>query len=143
MFEVFMNRQEEKEIDLPVFKEYAIDFKTNQPIYKDGEIVILEKNEALKVWIYKCLKTYLNESEIHSDLYGTKLIDHIGTVYNELIKKLLIEEQIKQALLVNPYIKNAYNFDFNNTDEGLFVYFDVATIYGEFEFRKEELELGY
>ena len=43
MFEVFMNRQEEKEIELPVFKEYAIDFKKKRRMYFTAQKFLLEK----------------------------------------------------------------------------------------------------
>lgn len=136
----FMQKQEiNEEIDLPIFKEYAIDFKTAEPIYKEGEIVVLEKNEALKVWIYKALRTQRNKYESHSENYGNDLIEHIGTIYNETVKKAVIEQQIKECLLVNPYILSVTNFKFNYDGYNLKVDFKVQTIYNELEVNEFEI----
>lgn len=141
-FDVFMNKQENTVNDLPLFKECAIDYNTHEIIYKDNEVVMLEGDEALKVWIYKCLKTTVKESIIHSKNYGTKLKNHIGTVYNETIKKVLIQEEIKAALLTNPYIVSVVNFNFDYKDDCLFVTFNCNTVYGVIELGKE-VEVGY
>lgn len=133
----FMQKQEiNEEIDLPIFKEYAIDFKTAEPIYKEGEIVILEKNEALKVWVYKVLYTKLNKYKAYSKNYGNDLIEHLGTIYDETIKKAVIEQQIKECLLVNPYILSLNNFTFEYDGYNLNVNFNVQTIYGGMEVGK-------
>lgn len=49
-FEIFTDTQQViVESDLPLFKEIAIDFSTGEPILQNGEVIILEKTEALKV----------------------------------------------------------------------------------------------
>ena len=74
-FEIFTNTQQViVEADLPLFKEIAIDFKSGEPILKDGEFIILEKTEALKVWVWKTLKTERNRYLIYSENYGNDLI---------------------------------------------------------------------
>ena len=46
------------ENELPLLKEFAWDFDKDRFIYKtDGTIRTVKENEALKVWIYKALKT--------------------------------------------------------------------------------------
>ena len=133
--ELFLNQNTEKEKkELPLFKEYAIDFDTLEPLNGD-RLVELNGNEALKVWIFKALKTKRNFYEIHSDSYGNDLDVHIGTVYQESIKNALIISEIKDCLLVNPYILDCYNFelDYNSDDNHLKVSFNVLTVYGESE----------
>jgi len=85
------NQKQEKE-ELPLFTEYAIDFDTLEPLKNGDRLVELTGNEALKVWIFKTLKTKRNFYEIHSDSYGNDLDVHIGTVYQESIKNALQEE---------------------------------------------------
>lgn len=128
------NEKQEKE-KLSIFKEYAIDFDTMQPLKNGNNLVELTKNEALKVWIFKALKTKRNFYGIHSDSYGNNLDVHIGTIYQESVKNALIISEIKDCLLVNPYILDCYNFDLDyDTDNNhLKVSFNVSTIYGESE----------
>ena len=134
--ELFLNQNTEKEKkELPLFKEYAIDFDTLEPWKNGDKLVKLTGNEALKVWIFKALKTKRNFYEIHSDSYGNDLDVHIGTVYQESIKNALIISEIKDCLLVNPYILDCYNFklDYNSDDNHLKVFFNILTVYGESE----------
>lgn len=128
------NEKQEKE-ELPIFKEYAIDFDTLEPLKNGNNLVELTKNEALKVWIFKALKTKRNFYGIHSDSYGNNLDVHIGMIYQESVKNALIISEIKDCLLVNPYILDCYNFDLDyDTDNNhLKVSFNVSTIYGESE----------
>ena len=128
------NQKQEKE-ELPLFTEYAIDFDTLEPLKNGDRLIELTGNEALKVWIFKALKTKRNFYEIHSDSYGNDLDVHIGTVYQESIKNALIISEIKDCLLVNPYILDCYNFELKYTsdDNHLRVSFNVSTVYGESE----------
>ena len=128
------NQKQEKE-ELPLFTEYAIDFDTLEPLKNGDRLIELTENEALKVWIFKALKTKRNFYEIHSDSYGNDLDVHIGTVYQESIKNALIISEIKDCLLVNPYILDCYNFELKYTsdDNHLRVSFNVSTVYGESE----------
>lgn len=133
---LFLNQNEKKVKEkLPIFTEYAIDFETLQPLRNDGNLIELRENEALKVWIFKALKTKRNFYGIHSDSYGNDLETHIGTIYQESIKNALIISEIKDCLLVNPYILDCYNFELNysSDDNHLKVSFNVSTIYGESE----------
>ena len=128
------NQKQEKE-ELPLFTEYAIDFDKLEPLKNGDRLIELTGNEALKVWIFKALKTKRNFYEIHSDSYGNDLDVHIGTVYQESIKNALIISEIKDCLLVNPYILDCYNFElkYNSDDNHLRVSFNVSTVYGESE----------
>ena len=40
---------------LPMFQEYAYDFKNNQLLLRDGKTYLVEGNEALRIWIFKAL----------------------------------------------------------------------------------------
>ena len=136
-FDIFMN-QEQQEVmqnDLPLFKEISIDFNTGEPILKNKEFIILEGAEALKVWIWKTLKTERNKYLIYSDSYGNDLAENIGQIYDKTTKDALMINEIKECLLVNPYIINAYNFSVETIEEGRHpvISFSVDTIYGTVE----------
>ena len=133
---LFLKQNEKKEKkELPPFKEYAINFDTLEPLKNGDRLVELNGNEALKVWIFKVLKTKRNFYGIHSDSYGNNLDEHIGTIYQESVKNALIISEIKDCLLVNPYILDCYNFDlsYNSDDNHLEVSFNISTVYGESE----------
>ena len=136
-FEIFMSseQQEVMQNDLPLFKEISIDFNTGEPILKNKEFIILEGAEALKVWIWKTLKTERNKYLIYSDSYGNDLVENIGQIYDKITKDALMINEIKECLLVNPYIINAYNFSIETTEKARhpIISFSVDTIYGTAE----------
>ena len=39
--------------ELPIFKEFAWDFDKDEKVIENGDFKIVERNEAIKVWIYK------------------------------------------------------------------------------------------
>lgn len=134
-FNIFLEKTEIEAEEMPIFKEYAIDFKTGEYIKDENGIKILEKNEALKVWIFKALKTErFRYTAVHSDNYGSELETNIGTVYQKSVKDALMINQIRDTLLVNPYITECYNFEISNEDEYVpKITFNVKTVYGELE----------
>lgn len=144
-FDVFFNNSlKDSNIELPLFKEYkinAIDGKDDiEPSLKNGELIILEGVEALKVWVYRALKTKLDKYYIHTSNYGNNLEEHLSTVYNETIKNAIIQQEIIDCLMVNPYLTNAYNFTFlYSNDRSLTVKFNVESVYGFFVMEGVEL----
>ena len=133
-FNIFLKKAEAEVEEMPIFKEYAIDFKTREYIKdENNDIKVLEKNEALKVWIFKALKTErFRYVDVHSDNYGSELKTNIGTIYQKSVKDALMINQIRDTLLVNPYILECYNFDISNENEYVpQITFNVKTVYGE------------
>lgn len=135
-FNIFLKKAKTEVEEMPTFKEYAIDFKTGEYIKdENNDIKVLEKNEALKVWIFKALKTErFRYADVHSDNYGSELETNIGTIYQKSVKDALMINQIRDTLLVNPYILECYNFDISNENEYVpQITFNVKTVYGELE----------
>ena len=135
-FDIFLKKTKTEVEEIPIFKEYAIDFKTGEYIKdENNNIKVLEKNEALKVWIFKALKTErFRYVDVHSDNYGSELETNIGTIYQKSVKDALMINQIRDTLLVNPYILECYNFDISNENEYVpQITFNVKTVYGELE----------
>ena len=133
-FNIFLKKAETEVEEMPIFKEYAIDFKTGEYIKdENNDIKVLEKNKALKVWIFKALKTErFRYADVHSDNYGSELETNIGTIYQKSVKDALMINQIRDTLLVNPYILECYNFDISNEDEYVpQITFNVKTVYGK------------
>ena len=135
-FNIFLEKTETEAEEIPIFKEYAIDFKTGEYLKdENNDIKVLEKNEALKVWIFKALKTErFRYTDVHSDNYGSELETNIGTIYQKSVKDALMINQIIDTLLVNPYILECYNFYISNENEYVpQITFNVKTVYGELE----------
>ena len=98
-FDIFMNQEQQEKLqnDLPLFKEISIDFDTGEFVIQDGDLVILEGTEALKVWIWKTLKTERNRYLIYSNSYGNDLADNIGQIYDKVTKDALMINEIKEC----------------------------------------------
>lgn len=118
------------EVELPIFRELAFNFDTKQLKTRGGHYYYVEKNEAIKIWIYKALfssrYTYLS----YSTNYGNEIYTLIGRY---LEKKLLYSElkrMLEEALLVNPYITSLTDFDITQEGAKVVCNFSVNTIYG-------------
>ena len=119
--------------ELPIFREVAWDFEKDEPILEKGDFKIIEKKEALKVWIYKCIKTNRYEHEIYSLEYGTELSELIGQKYTKGLTESEASRFIKEALLINPYILEVNVKSANFNRDVLSANVKVSTIYGEVE----------
>lgn len=118
------------EIELPVFKELAFDFETNQLKTRGGQYYYVEKNEALKVWIWKALFSSRYTYLAYSTNYGNEIYTLIGRY---LEKKLLYSElkrMLEDALLCNPYITSLTDFDVKQNGSKVECNFSVNTVYG-------------
>lgn len=99
--------------NLPRLKEFAWDFEHDRFLLDvKGNFREVEENEALKVWIYKALKTqrYRFECYRHGVMdtdsnYGIDLEKYIGRT-NDVTNAGYIIEEVRSCLSVNPYIKS-------------------------------------
>ncbi|MCC0725839.1 DUF2634 domain-containing protein [Clostridioides sp. ZZV14-6009] len=119
--------------ELPIFREVAWDFEKDEPVLEKGDFKIIEKKEALKVWIYKCIRTNRYEHEIYSLEYGTELSELIGQKYTKGLTESEASRFIKEALLINPYILEVNVKSANFNRDILSANVKVSTIYGEVE----------
>lgn len=117
--------------ELPLFKEYAYDFDNKCLKLKDGKTYLVEGNDALRIWIHFALLTARYRYTAHSRDYGSELDTLMGRNMSDEIVQTEVERFITEALMVNPYIKELYDFTFESTGDGLKVEFNVKTVYGE------------
>lgn len=104
---------------LPYLTEYAWDFENDRFLKNaDGQHIIVTENEALKVWIYKTLKTERFRYVAYHDSYGIELEKYIG---QNNIKKVgeMIKADIKEGLLVNPYIVSIDNMTITKQEDDI------------------------
>lgn len=119
-------------VDLPIYKELAFDFETGQLKTQGGQYYYVEKNEALKIWIWFALFTSRFTHLAYSTNYGNEIKTLIGRY---LAKQLLYSElkrMIEEALLCNPYITSLSNFQVEQKGSKVTCLFAVNTIYGNF-----------
>ena len=106
-------------------KEYGVDFETGQ---LTGEIV--DGIEAIKVWIWNCLHTQRFRFPIYSWDYGTDLEQYIGQTVTEEFLNADCEDEIREALLVNPYIEDIEDFKAYFDNGLLSISFKAITKFG-------------
>ena len=117
-------------VELPVFKELAFDFETGQLKTKGGQYYYVEKNEAIKVWIWKSLHSSRYTYLAYSTNYGNEINTLVGRY---LAKQLLYSElkrMLEEALLCNPYITSLSDFQIEQKGSRIECLFAVNTVYG-------------
>lgn len=122
-----------KATTLPLFKMYAWDFDDDNFLYDgNGKRILLSGDDALKVWIYKVLRTERFVWLAYSRRYGIELYPFIAKVMGVGERKSEMKRMIIEALMVNPYIKSVDSVTFNETNhaENLTVDVTLTTIYG-------------
>ena len=113
---------------LPVAKEIAIDFNTGNPIIKNGDFVVVEKNEAIKVWCYYALKIAKGRFLAFTNNYGSELEEKIiGKQYNSDTQKQ-VKRIVEDCLLVNKYIKSIDNVAVS-FDDKINIEIELTTVY--------------
>ena len=108
--------------------EYGIDFATGQLTGK-----IVEGKEAIKIWIWNCLQTQRFRYPIYSWDYGADMEQYIGRAVSKEFLQTDCENEIRSALLVNPYISDITDFEVDRKDDQMFVSFRAVTKFGEVE----------
>ena len=120
--------EQNKNNTLPVAKEIAIDFSTGNPIIKNGDFVIVEKNEAIKVWCYYALKIAKGRFLAFTNNYGSELEEKIiGKQYNSDTQKQ-VKRIVEDCLLVNKYIKSIDNVTVS-FDDKINIEIELTTVY--------------
>lgn len=118
---------------LPYLTEYAWDFENDRFLKNaEGQHIIVTENEALKVWIYKTLKTERFRYVAYHDSYGIELEKYIGQANipgtAEMIKKDIIE-----GLKVNPYIVSIDKLDITKQEDDVIeITIYLTSIYSPF-----------
>lgn len=127
----------DKTSELPVFREYAYDFENNCLLTRAGSTYLVEKDEALKIWIYHALKVSRYIYTAHSKDYGNELDSLVGYVMDRETMESEIKRYITEALMVLPYIQELGNFSFSYDGRRTVVGFEVTSIYGRFTYESE------
>ncbi|MCD3211101.1 DUF2634 domain-containing protein [Clostridium botulinum C/D] len=122
-----------KNKELEVFKEYAIDFEKETLLINElGENIIVEKDEALKVWIWKAIHVKRDRFKIYSSNYGN---DFEELIISKQFTREFIEAEmyrmLNECLLVNKYILSIENFKLDFDKDTLLTSIKVNTVYNK------------
>ena len=122
------------ETELPLFQEWAWDFTHNCFLYDGGgRRLTVTENEAIKVWIYKALRTERFRYLAYSWQYGLELEPFIGKVMSVQQRYSELKHVIIECLMVNPYIRSidSIAIDANKRERKVDVSVILTTVYGE------------
>ena len=122
--------EQQATVELPVFKELAFDFDTKQLKTVGGKYYYVEKNEALKIWIWKTLFSSRYTYLAYSTDYGNEIYTLIGRYLNKELLYSELVRMIEEALLCNPYITTLTDFDITQEGAKVVCNYSVNTIYG-------------
>lgn len=123
--------QQKTQDNLPVFREMSWDFGKDEFILnKDGSHVYVEKNEAIKVWVYHTLRCERFRYRAYFDDYGVELEPFIGAGPNDAEYTNKLYQTVKEGLMVNPYIKNVAAVNATRTGKSVELELHLTTVYG-------------
>lgn len=116
---------------LPLCRETDWDFQTNQPIWRGGNPVFVTGARAVLIWAWNTLHTERFAHDVYSGAYGPAFGELFGRPYTEEIRQAEAIRIVREALLVNPYIKGVTQIGVDFQDSALSLRFKLTTIYGE------------
>lgn len=119
---------------LPLCREAAWDFERDVPVFRGGVPVVVEGREAVKVWIWRALRTPRFRYEIYTWAYGSEFESLLGQAYSDSVKTAEAPRYLRECLLVNPYIRQVKDISVSFEAAKLTVRGTAATIYGEVKF---------
>lgn len=119
---------------LPLCREVGWDYARDVPLFRGGEPAVVEGKEAVKVWIWKALRTPRYRYEIYTWAYGSEFESLVGQAYSDSVKTAEAPRYLRECLLVNPYITVVKDIAVSFEAAKLTVRGTAVTIYGEVEF---------
>lgn len=134
--------------ELPYLQEYAWDFEHNCFRYDtNGNHIIVTETEAIKVWVYKCLKCErfmynVYRHGIYNDRcnYGAWLEKYIGKNPNNEKTASAVRKEIRDAILANPYIESIDYLEIDSIkSDTLVLNMGLTSIYGSIEMKGLEV----
>lgn len=116
---------------LPLCMEVAWDFETGKPLFSGGKPLVVTGKEAVRVWIWKALMTARARYDVYSWDYGSEVESLIGQGFTAAVKQSEGVRYVREALLINPYIRAVRQVDVRFQGDDLTISCEVETIYGE------------
>lgn len=118
---------------LPLCREIAWDFAAGVPVFSGGRPVEVYGAEAVRVWIWKALRTARCRYDIYTWDYGCELENLMGQPFTAKVKQSEAARYIEETLETNPYITSVSKTDVTFEGTKLSIRCAVSTVYGEVE----------
>ena len=91
----------------------------------------MEGRDALKVWIWRVLRTPRFKYEIYTWAYGSEFESLLGQAYTDAVKTAEAPRYLRECLLINPYITAVKDIAVSFEAGQLNVTGTAETVYGE------------
>ena len=111
------------------FCEYAYDFENNELLTRNGEHYYVYGNEAMKIWIYKCMLTGRFRYSAYTDRFGTEVYTLIGEVISTKLKEAEVKRYITEAIMVHPFMVSINKMILKTVKSGLYVDVYYTTVF--------------
>lgn len=111
------------------FCEYAYDFENNELLTRNGEHYYVYGNEAMKIWIYKCMLTDRFRYSAYTDRFGTEVYTLIGEVISTKLKEAEVKRYITEAIMVHPFMVSINKMVLKTIKSGLYVDVYYTTVF--------------
>jgi len=114
------------------FFEYAYDFENNELLTdSQGQHYFVYGNEAMKIWIYKCMLTARFKYSAYSEQFGTEVFELVGEVISSKLKKEEIKRYITEAIMVHPFMVSITKIDIEQKREQATVTVYYTTVFSD------------
>ena len=126
---------------LPLYTEWAVDWEKGAFALRDGKPYLVTGNEALQTWVRCALhpESVRFLCSAHTADYGNELSSRMGSSADRGILESLLRREIRETLLVSPYIRQVDGFSFTFAGSRMTVQFTVHTVYENFSMETEVL----
>jgi hypothetical protein len=112
-------------------KEYAWDFENDDFLLVDGKFKIVTGAEALKVWMWRSLRTPNSIYAAYSTSYGSNMDDLVGKGYSTELIETEAQRIVWECISYNSHIKGISEFSISTAGDILAVSFIAETDQGE------------
>lgn len=114
----------------PLLEEWAFDFDTMQfKVDENGLPYLVQRNEALKIWLYLAVTTEKARWRANSRGYGAEIERMIGMPVTMAIKSSELKRTIREAVEACPYVKRVNRVEALLEDGVVVVSVDVCSVY--------------
>lgn len=114
----------------PLLEEWAFDFDTMQfKVDENGLPYLVQRNEALKIWLYLAVTTEKARWRANSRWYGAEIERMIGMPVTTAIKSSELKRTIREAVEACPYVKRVNRVEALLEDGVVVVSVDVCSVY--------------
>lgn len=116
---------------LPLYADVKMDYEAGRPVWEGGSPVIVTGLEAVKGWAWRAVDTARYRYSVFSWDYGCELEALVGQPYRADTKRSEAERYVREALLVNPYIRSVEVSGVTFEGSTLHMTVELSTVYGK------------